>query len=56
MNNNIRAWCASHIDSKYKPVLINQMLESLAINNINKCEISFYFKQTYSEEQKQYII
>ena len=56
MTDNIRAWCASHIDSKYKPVLINQMLESLAINNINNCEISISFKQTYSEEEKTYMI
>ena len=56
MMNNIRAWCASHIDSKYKPILINQMLESLAINNINNCEISISFKQTYSEEEKTYMI
>jgi hypothetical protein len=52
MTDNIRAWCASHIDSKYKPVLINQMLESLAINNINNCEISISFKQTYSVKEK----
>jgi len=56
MANNIRAWCASHIDSKYKPVLINQMIESLLVNNINYCEISVSFKQTYSEEEINYMI
>jgi hypothetical protein len=56
MANNIRAWCASHIDSKYKPVLINQMLESLLINNITNCEISISFKQTYTDEEINYII
>jgi len=56
MTHNIRAWCASHIDSKYKPILINQMIESLLINNINHCEISISFSQLYSEEEINYII
>ena len=34
MSNNIRAWCASHIDTKYKPILINMMIESLLANSI----------------------
>ena len=53
--NNISAWCASHIDTKYKPILINQMVESLLVNNIMLIYISISFKQTYTEEENNYM-
>ena len=55
MANNILACCASHIDTKYKPIFIDMMLESLLVNNIMQCDISISFKQTYEYNEKRYM-
>ena len=56
MSNNIRAWCASHIDTKHKPILINMMIESLLVNSIMRCDISISFNQKYNREEKNYMM
>jgi len=54
--HKIKTWTACHIDTKYKLVLLYQMLESLMINNIRKCYVSISFKKEFTKEEKLEIL
>lgn len=49
------SWTASHIDTKYKPILLKQMIESLLINKIKNIIISISFDEKYELNEINYM-
>lgn len=56
INKKINTWTACHIDTKYKIVLLYQLIESLMLNNIRKCYVSISFHNKFTMDERYSIL